>query len=418
MLGLFMSFLTIVVTARVLGPGGNGVFNLGMVVIGTMGIIFGFGIQASNVYLIGKDRKNINPVLGVNFLIMLVSLVGILIVYFLNLKFHFAFFNGLYGWVLFLVLLTVPFYTIKTSLSYILLGIEEVIEYNKITMLDKIVTFTLLTIFLFAFRSAQLIIVSNFISVCIIILRVSYILFIKKKFGISMNKRVLKEMLSYGMKSQMANAIQSINYRLDVFVTAAYLTPTAVGLYSKASSLGETLWRVSGSVGIVVLPYSANSKDPSKMNEFINKVIRITFAFILTCAVILTLISRPLIIFVLSRKFEGSVMPFMLIIPGICIFAINNIVGNYFVGCGLISKNVIASGIAGVITIILDFTLIPRYGINGAALTSSISYTVCTIIGLYFYTKHTGSKLYDVLIMKKSDVVEIKQRLLKIAKRA
>lgn len=413
MFGVFMSFLTIIVTARVLGTGGNGVFSLATVVIGTAGIIFGFGIQASNVYLIGKDRKNINPVIGINFIVMLLAFLGMLGVYFLNLKFHFAFFKILNGWVLMLVMITVPFYTLKTSLCFILLGIEEVIEYNKITMLDRTITFTLLFTFLLVYRSPELIIVSNFIAVCIMVLWISYILFVKKRFGIAFDKVVFKEMMSYGMKYQMGNLLQNINYRLDVFVTAAYLNSTAVGLYSKASTLGETMWRVSGSVGLVVLPYSANSKDMLKMNAFMNKVIRITFAFILMCAIGLTIISKPVIILVLSKKFLGSVTPFLLIIPGISVFSINNILSNYFAGVGMVKKNIIASGVSGVITVILDFTLIPRFGINGAAITSSISYTVCTIISLYFYTKHTESRLVDVLVLKKSDLLEIKSKLFK-----
>lgn len=416
MFGLFVSFLTIVVTARILGPGGNGVFNLGMVVIGTAGIVFGFGIQASNVYFIGKDRKNINPVLGVNFLVMLAAFIGMFIVYMLHLRFNFPFFKGLSGWSLILVMFTVPFYIIKTSLYFVLLGIEEVTKYNKLTMFDKTVTFALLVVFLFIFKSPALLIVSNFIATCLMVCTICYILFIEKNYGISFNKRIFRGMMSYGIKSQLGNAIQNINYRLDVFVTAAYLNPTAVGLYTKASTLGETMWRVSGSVGIVILPYTANSEDTNQRTEFINKVIRVTFAFILICAIVLTLICKPLIILVLTNKFAGSVTPFKLIIPGISIFAINNILNSYFAGSGMVGKNIIASGIAAVITVILDFTLIPIYGINGAAVTSSISYTVCTIVSLYFYTKHTGSNIFDVLILKKSDLIEIKSKLSKFKK--
>jgi stage V sporulation protein B len=160
-----------------------------------------------------------------------------------------------------------------------------------------------------------------------------------------------------------------------------------------------------------VLPFTANSKDKKSMTDFMNKVIRVTFAVIILFAVFLTIISKPIIILVLSKKFAGSVTPFKLLIPGISIFAINNIFNNYFTGSGLVSKNIIASGVAAAITVILDFTLIPIYGINGAAITSSISYTVCTLISLYFYKMHTQSKLVDILLIKRSDLLEIKTKL-------
>jgi stage V sporulation protein B len=238
MFGLFVSFMTIIVTARILGPNGNGVYNLAMVFIGFAGILFGFGIQASNVYFIGENRKNINNVLGINFVVMAIALVGNLILFLLNLHFHFAFLRGLVGVTLFLVLMTVPLYILKTSLYYVLLGIEEVTKYNTIMMVDKAVTFLFLVVVLIITRSPEMTIVSNLAATVVMVLTIMYILFVKKGYRISLNRNITRGMFSYGFKSQLGNAIQSINYRLDVFVTAAYLTSTAVGLYTKASNLG------------------------------------------------------------------------------------------------------------------------------------------------------------------------------------
>jgi stage V sporulation protein B len=416
MFGVFISLLTIIITARILGPGGNGIWNVATVFIGLSVIVLGLGIPFSNVFFIGKDREDINSVLGMNFIVTLISSFGIIIVYFINMKFHFRFFSSLEGWTLILVFITIPFMILKTSLYNVFLGIEEVTKFNKITMMDKLITFVFLTIFIITFRSAQWAIVSTFVSTIIMISYVSYILFIKKGYRLAINKRIITGMFRYGFKAVMGNLIQNINYRLDVLITATYLTPVAVGLYGKATQLGETMWRVSGSVGTVVFPFTANSKDKQAMTIFINKVIRVTFTFIVFCSLCLTIISKPLIVFVLGKKFLGSVTPFMLIIPGICVFSVNNILGSYFAGLGLIGKNIIASSISGVITIALDLILIPRIGINGASITSSISYIVCTGISLYFYIKVTGSRLSDILIIKKSDLIEIKLRLYRLRK--
>lgn len=411
MFGLIVSLLTVVVTARALSTSGNGIYNFSMVFIGLAGVVFGFGIYASNVYFIGKDRENINNVLGINFLVLMLAFLGNIILLALDLKFHFAFLKVLDGWSLYIVIFTVPMYILKTSLYYILLGIEEVTRFNKMNMLDKAVSLALLLAVLVVTKSTTIALLANLIAAVIMVVVIMVILFVEKGYRISFDKNITKGMFRYGFKSLIGNAIQNINYRLDVLITAAYLTSTAVGIYTKASNLGETIWRVSGSVGIVVLPYSANTKDKYSMTDFINKIIRITFAVIIIFSVSLTIICRPLIIFVLSKKFAGSVEPFRLLIPGISIYAIYNILNSYFAGSGMVEKNIIASGIAAVITVVLDFTLIPIYGIDGAAVTSSIAYTVCTIISLYFYVKHTNSKITDILIIKKSDIIEIKTKL-------
>jgi hypothetical protein len=71
-------------------------------------------------------------------------------------------------------------------------------------------TFGLLVVFIYIFKSAEWIIISNLISVSIMVLIVGFSLFVKKGYRISFTKGLFKDMLKYGLKAQMGNGIQII----------------------------------------------------------------------------------------------------------------------------------------------------------------------------------------------------------------
>jgi len=58
-----------------------------------------------------------------------------------------------------------------------------------------------------------------------------------------------------------------------------------------------------------------------------------------------------------------------------------------------------------VVTLLADVLLIPRTGINGAALASSIGYSAAALTGLIWYYKETGIKWSEMLVPSHQDLV-------------
>ena len=69
----------------------------------------------------------------------------------------------------------------------------------------------------------------------------------------------------------------------------------------------------------------------------------------------------------------------------------------------------VTSGVALTIMILLDVLLIPRYGIDGAALASTVSYFAATSLIVYIYIRLTGNPLRMLIIPQRSDLVFIKK---------
>ena len=64
------------------------------------------------------------------------------------------------------------------------------------------------------------------------------------------------------------------------------------------------------------------------------------------------------------------------------------------------------------LTVALDSILIPRHGIDGAAITYSVVSTSTALLTLCYYSRHTGVPWSDVAILKRSDV----ERLVRVAR--
>jgi len=72
--------------------------------------------------------------------------------------------------------------------------------------------------------------------------------------------------------------------------------------------------------------------------------------------------------------------------------------------------DLIASFFGLVVTLALDFLLIPRYGFRGAAIASSIAYTCAMLVDLVWVTRTSSITLTGLLIARPSDVRLLWQR--------
>lgn len=412
-----VSIITTILTSRMLGTHGKGVLGVSNNIITFSLIILGFGISASNVFFIGKDKKKLNNILGSNLIVAIISIFAVIIVYILNLKYEFGAFKGVNNKLIITVFIIIPIINLKTLLISVFLGLQDIVNYNKANIVDKIVTFLMLVVAIFLFKSVYAVVMSGLIASAVMVILILYILKCKYKYKFSFEPSMFKEMMKYGIKAQIGNVIQTLNYRLDIFIINYYLPIAQVGIYTNAVALGETLWKITGSVGTVIFPMTTHSKNKVEMKDFINKVTRMSFHLIILGAIVLVIISKPLIYVLLGKDFLPAANALKFLIPGISVFSISNILSNYIAGVGQIEKNIISSSVSCVLTVVLDVMLIPVMGINGAAIGTSISYIVFTMITIGFYNRITGSKLSDILVLKKSDIVEIKNGIEKVVQK-
>jgi O-antigen/teichoic acid export membrane protein len=75
----------------------------------------------------------------------------------------------------------------------------------------------------------------------------------------------------------------------------------------------------------------------------------------------------------------------LVLLPGVILLGGAKVLTNEIAGWGYPHYNSFNAGVALILTVILDLILIPRFGILGAALASSISYTGIFFAAVGFY---------------------------------
>jgi Na+-driven multidrug efflux pump len=86
---------------------------------------------------------------------------------------------------------------------------------------------------------------------------------------------------------------------------------------------------------------------------------------------------------------------------------------NEIAGRGRPIINTIAAGVSLIINISLNILLIPTMGISGAALASTISYSVTSVIVFIAFIRISHNSIFDTLIIKPRDLRVYAQLLTK-----
>jgi O-antigen/teichoic acid export membrane protein len=73
------------------------------------------------------------------------------------------------------------------------------------------------------------------------------------------------------------------------------------------------------------------------------------------------------------------------LLPGVVLLGGGKVLTNEIAGRGYPHYNSINAGLALILTIALDLILIPRYGVLGASLASSVAYTLIFLTAIAFY---------------------------------
>ncbi len=204
------------------------------------------------------------------------------------------------------------------------------------------------------------------------------------------------------MQGYLANLLQFFNYRLDVLVVSYFLGITQVGLYTTAVAVGEALWYTPEAIATVLFPRTA-SASPEEARTFTPLVSRQVFAPTLLIGVLLAVFSRPIVLPIFSGTYSESIPALRLLLPGVVLLALGKVLAGDLAGRGLLLYNTIGSATALIATVVGDLLLIPRLGIDGAAIASSVSYALTTGVLLLFYTRVSGNKLADLVIPRVAD---------------
>jgi O-antigen/teichoic acid export membrane protein len=223
-----------------------------------------------------------------------------------------------------------------------------------------------------------------------------------RRFGLAGNghgwwgrpDRVLgKQVASYGLRGQVGGLITLLNLRLDVAILGAIAGPAILGGYAVASKYAELL-RLPGTALTWVFYPRLAKLEQNQAAGIARRMIRPALVGIIVAAVPVALLASPVMRLLYGASFGSAVTPARVLVAGMILAGASGVASAYLYGRGTPGLNSIVLGVGLVITVVLDVTLIPRYGALGAAVASTAAYltTDALLIGLLLRLSATGPR--------------------------
>jgi O-antigen/teichoic acid export membrane protein len=195
-----------------------------------------------------------------------------------------------------------------------------------------------------------------------------------------------RELFAYNGLSIVLILFLTSLYEVDVVMLGFFTTSQETGYYRIALTLAEFLWIVPLALQNVLLHSTSNiwaNNDRERINRLSARITRYTLLFTLLLAVGLAALAPIALPIIYPADYIASYVPILLLLPGCVGFALARPVLAIGQGKGDLWTLIAATGAAAVINVALNGLMIPRYGMYGAAVSTSISYGLMFVLHLW-----------------------------------
>jgi len=198
---------------------------------------------------------------------------------------------------------------------------------------------------------------------------------------------LLGQLYSYGFKVWLSSVPQLVTVSVDQLILSVMPTVAAsqLGNYTVAASLSWLALPASIAFGSVAFPRIAALTGADSILR-IERISLIGAAAIAGVTIGVICLLAPVVVPPLfGNGYRDAIVPLWLLAPGTVFLALSRVLGDLLQGRGRPLIRSAGQGFGAVLTLILLFALIPRYGIRGAAIASSVAYAavfVFLLVGL------------------------------------
>lgn len=398
--GTLLLFAVAVILARVLGPAGRGLLGLALLIPDVASKIFSFGHETVNSTFPGlyKDKR---PSLFLQTFIVTVlgSLISVLAIcaFYFWLPVNKGRFGELSTDVILLSCLVVPSTMLVSLLIEFTRGVGKVTSAAVVYTVYRVVLFSLILIVLVFYgggiKQAVLIhALSPLAAIALAIWMLSeYATFRPGEFSLSL----FKKSFAFGGQIGLSTIAMLLNYRLDQAILAFMVPIEQIGLYLIAVGCAERLRVLPISIATAFMPHLAN--DISGQQPQVPRVYRYTMIISLVFMVIIAIVGAPVIVLVFGADYAGSIAPLLWLLPGIVVLGGSSILSSDLAVREVPKYSVIIGYSAVIVNLILNLLLIPKYGIIGAAIASTISYAFAGCMWIVFYRRESKTPLIELV---------------------
>jgi len=375
--------------ARYLGPERFGLFSYAQSFVGLFVVIATLGLDGIVVRELVKDDSKSNELIGTAFWLKVMGAILVLIILTVSISFSS---NDAYVNTLMLVITSAAIFQ----------SFNVVDMYFQAKVLSKFVAYTNFISLLISsiikivliLNEASLIYFAWVVLFDSIVLALGFIYFFLKNSTISIRNLVFKKTVAIALLKDswpliLSGIVVSIYMKIDQVMIKEMLNIEAVGQYAAAVRLSEAWYFIPMVISASLFPAIVNSKKISKelYYERLQKLYNLMVWMAIAIAIPMTFLSDWIVELLYGGQYNeaGSVLTIH-IWSGVFVF-LGVASGKWFVTENLQMLSFWRTFNGMVVNVALNFILIPKYGIQGAAIATLLSQCMAAYIFDFFNNK-------------------------------
>lgn len=219
-------------------------------------------------------------------------------------------------------------------------------------------------------------------------------------------KKMLIELAKFGFFPMIALLMTSLNYRIDVIMLHAYpqITDAMIGVYSLGITLSEKIIIITDTLKGVMISKLSKGADSRE----VAKVARLCFWSSLLVTLAIVVLGKPVIDLLYGAEFSGAYQVVLVTAIGVIALNYSKLIAAYNVVNRHQIRNVILLSIAIIVDVVFNLLLIPKWGILGAAVATTLGNLVCGIVFVIYFLRETGIRFTEMIALQKRDLQLLK----------
>lgn len=397
-LNLLIGFANMMLGAKLLGAAEWGIGY--MVVVDVSFLLIGVELLAGSGLVYFTPRKKLSTLMFVSYSWIIVAITLYALAFWLLSYFPGTFGNIVPQGYAKITLLMVLVYSFHNFNLNIFLGKEKVHLYNWVFSIQILTQITVFCVLLFGFHitDAHAFIYSLLSGYSVAtIVGFCFLLPMVKKEGFDSIKITAKEMFSYGAIIQLSTLVSTLNKRLSMFLLKQHWGDERVGVFSSGTQITEGVKIIGNSLALVQFSALSNMTDRKEAVKLTLRFIKIAVLFTFIALAVIVLLPTSFYEWVLSKEFSEIKRVMLFMSPGIIFLAGHTILAHYFSGTGQPKYNLYASLTGLCFTIPSTLLLVKPFGIDGAAISSSITFAASFTYHWIIFRKQSSARLSDLL---------------------
>jgi len=403
-----------VIVGRWLGPAGLG----SLAVLNTMIVlalsIGSLGLTSANTYFIAKNRLTLAPVWAnaIVFAGFGGTAVAVLVVALARLKP--ALFGDVSSDLILIAALSIPFQFLSALGLNVLLAMDRIHQLNFMdAMAPGLALFNAIVVLLIMHSNLKVLV--SFNTAATVALSAGMLWVIarlvarqKERTSFRPDVGLFKGAITYGLRFCIPLMAAILIFRLDLLIVNHFRGAAEAGVYAVASQVANLLTMLPGVIAMLLFPRVASTQDPR--GEFAIQVTRhVSFLMLITCTAAAA--GSFLLPLVYGSRFADATIQLLILLPGVCLIGIESVLVQHFTGTGLPVAIPVFWLVTLAVSVGLNLALVPVLGARGAAVSSTLSYSLIFLFVAVYFCLKTGRRPVEIFLLRGRDLRDLLVRL-------